>query len=121
MGKTKEAKGKARQAKAKQAKGKEKQSKRQSKQRQSKQRQSMGSDGQSKGSKRQLPPCGCPLAVAANMRQKFLGRIYQKKLKLCDIAYTLMKSLLYLHRSNVSFINEKVRLHQQNVQISCKN
>jgi hypothetical protein len=55
------------------------------------------------------------------MRQKFLGRIYQKKLKLCDIAYTLMKSLLYLHRSNVSFINEKVRLHQQNVQISCKN
>ena len=83
--------------------------------------QSKGSDGQSKGSKRQLPPCGCPLAVAANMWQKFLWRIYQKKLKLCDIAYTLMKSLLYLHRSNVSFVNEKVRLHQQNVQISCKN
>ena len=85
------------------------------------QKQAKGKAKQSKGSKRQLPPCGCPLAVAANMRQKFLGRIYQKKLKLCDIAYTLMKSLLYLHRSNVSFINEKVRLHQQNVQISCKN
>ena len=38
-------------------------------------RQSKGSDGKSKASKRQLPPCGCPLAVAANMWQKFLGRI----------------------------------------------
>ena len=57
----------------KQASKRQKQGKQRAKQ--GKQRAKQGKQKAKQGKQRQLPPCGCPLAVAANMRQKFLGHI----------------------------------------------